>query len=44
MKEGGTVIGFDLADAGDGRVKTLNAQECRRDDKTILLPPIEDEY
>jgi uncharacterized LabA/DUF88 family protein len=43
LKERGTVIEFDLADAGDNRVKAVNARECRREDKTILLPPIEDE-
>jgi hypothetical protein len=37
------VIEFDLADAGNGRVRAVNAKEYRRENKTILLPPIEDE-
>ncbi len=43
MKERGSVIEFDLADAGNGRVRAVKAREYRRENKTILLPPIEDE-
>jgi uncharacterized LabA/DUF88 family protein len=43
LRERGTVIEFDLADLGDGRAKAINAREFRREDKTIFLPPIEDE-
>lgn len=43
LRERGTVLEFDLADLGSGRAKAVNARECRREDKTIFLPPIEDE-
>jgi uncharacterized LabA/DUF88 family protein len=43
LRERGTVIEFDMAEVGDGRVKAINAREYRREDKPIFLPPIEDE-
>jgi len=43
MRDRGTVIEFDLVDAGNNRVRAVNAREYRRENKTILLPPIEDE-
>lgn len=43
LRERGTVLEFDLADLGSGRAKAINAREYRREDKTIYLPPIEDE-